>query len=548
MASQEHLSGPRTGQIPHLAADGSGPAEGFPGAVATTASGTTLSFWRRWTVLGIVSSALLLIALDNTILYTALPTLTSELGATASEQLWIINAYPLVIAGLLPGSGALGDRFGHKRIFQAGLVIFGAASVAAAFSPSSEVLIASRALLAIGAAAMMPATLALIRITFPVERERNLAIAIWAAVATVGMALGPIVSGVLLEFFWWGSVFLVNVPIVLAASVLIIMVGPANVADPRRRWDGVSSAQVMVGLAASVLALKTIAETPVDWPVFFLSAVVGIVSLTVFARRQMRLTRLSLRPEGRDVEPLMDFTIFRNAAFSAGVVAAGASIFAIAGLQLATTQRFQLVEGFSPLHAGLIVSALALGSMPFALFGGAILHRVGLLMLIGGGLSAAAVGAALAVVSAVQDSLSLLVVGFVVIGAGLGASMSVASTAIMGNVPPRRAGMAASIEEVSYEFGGLVGVAMLGSLITFVYTAALNLPQDAEQWAGQAPAAVLTSEDSRAVAAAAEAFDLAYLVVLVAVAVVMLLGAAVSARMLRDYGPGTESQAYPGNH
>ncbi|HIX00341.1 MAG TPA: MFS transporter, partial [Candidatus Nesterenkonia stercoripullorum] len=173
--------------------------------------------WRRWIVLAIVSSALLLIALDNTILYTALPRLTGDLGASASQQLWIINAYPLVIAGLLPGSGALGDRFGHKRIFQVGLGIFGVASIVAAFSAVPEALIVARALLAIGAALMMPATLALIRVSFPVERERNLAIALWAAVATVGMALGPIVSGVLLEFFWWGSVFLVNVPIVIIA-------------------------------------------------------------------------------------------------------------------------------------------------------------------------------------------------------------------------------------------------------------------------------------------------------------------------------------------
>lgn len=499
-----------------------------------------LSPWQRWTMLSIVSSALFLIALDNTILYTALPTLTEELGASSSQQLWIINAYPLVIAGLLPGSGALGDRFGHKRIFQVGLGIFGVASILAAFSPSSEMLIASRALLAVGAAAMMPATLALIRLTFSVERERNMAIAIWAAVATVGMALGPIVSGVLLEFFWWGSVFLVNVPIVVAALVLMLVVGPANIASPGRRWDWLSSAQVMIGLTAAVLAIKTIAETPVDWVRFVVSVVVAVVMLTVFARRQMRLTRAA--------EPLVDFTIFRNRGFSGGVIAAGASIFAIVGVQLGTTQRFQLVEGFSPLDAGLIVSALAVGSMPFALFGGAILHRAGLLTLIGGGMALAAVGALGSIYATLEDSLVLLVISFGVLGAGLGASMSVASTAIMGNVPPRRAGMAASIEEVSYEFGGLVGVALLGSLLTFVYTRVLVLPAGSEEYASQAPAAVLESGDAPAMAAAAEAFDIAYLGVLIGVAVVMVLAAVASAWMLRRYTPGTESQAYPENH
>jgi len=159
-------------------------------------------------VLGVVSTALLLIALDNTILYTALPTLSSELGASSSEQLWIINAYPLMMAGLLLGSGSLGDRFGHKRIFQVGLGIFGLASLGAAFAPSSALLIVARVFLGVGAAAMMPATLALIRITFAVERERNVAIGVWAATATVGMALGPIVCGALLERFWWGSFWL----------------------------------------------------------------------------------------------------------------------------------------------------------------------------------------------------------------------------------------------------------------------------------------------------------------------------------------------------
>lgn len=167
-----------------------------------TTPGTVLSPWQRWTVLGIVSSALLLIALDNTILYTALPTLTRELGASSSQQLWMINAYPLLMTGLLLGSGSLGDRFGHKRVFQVGLLVFGAASLTAAFAPTSEVLILARALLGVGAATMMPATLALIRLSFSAERERNVAMGIWAATATVGMALGPIVSGVLLEHYW----------------------------------------------------------------------------------------------------------------------------------------------------------------------------------------------------------------------------------------------------------------------------------------------------------------------------------------------------------
>ncbi len=177
----------------------------------------TASHSNRWLLLVTVAAGLLLITLDNSVLYTALPTLTRELGATTTQGLWIINAYPLVMAGLLLGAGTLGDRIGHRTMFLAGLVLFGIASIVAAFSPTPEVLIAARAFLAIGASAMMPATLALIRITFTVERERNIAIAIWGSISIVGAAIGPIIGGLLLEHFWWGSVFLINVPVVIAA-------------------------------------------------------------------------------------------------------------------------------------------------------------------------------------------------------------------------------------------------------------------------------------------------------------------------------------------
>ncbi|WP_194861760.1 MFS transporter [Dietzia sp. SYD-A1] len=509
-------------------------------APSSTTPDTSLPPWQRWTVLGVVSSSLLLIALDNTILYTALPTLTRELGASSSQQLWMINAYPLLMAGLLLGSGALGDRVGHKRIFQVGLLVFGAASLVAAFAPTAWTLIAARALLGVGAAAMMPATLALIRLSFSHERERNLAIGVWAAIATVGMALGPIVSGVLLEHFWWGSVFLLNVPIVLLASAVMLVVGPPNLTNPARRWDALSSAQALVGMAAAVLAVKTWAEADADRTLAAAATVVAVVTLTVFARRQRRLAT--------HTEPLVDFSIFRNRGFSGGVVAAGVSVFAIVGLQLVITQRYQLVEGFSPLQSGLVVSVLAVASLPFALFGGAVLHRVGLLVLIGGGIAAAAVGSVITVLAAAQDSLALLVVGMVVIGAGLGASMSVASTAIMGNVPPRRAGMAASLEEVSYEFGGLVGVATMGSLLTLVYARAIELPAGSQGWGDLPPAAALASRDAQVVAAAGESFDAAFLSVLTAVAAVMVIGAVASAVLLRNYTPGTPSQLYPNNH
>lgn len=189
----------------------------------------------RWLLLSVLSTGLLLIGVDNSILYTALPTISAELGADEAQGLWIINAYPLVVAGLMLGTGTLGDKVGHARMFATGLVIFGVASLCCAYAPTPELLIAARGALGLGAAVMMPATLALVQQTFTNERERNTAIGIWASVATVGAAAGPLVGGFLLEHFWWGSIFLVNVPIVAAALAALALLRPANHPYPLAR-------------------------------------------------------------------------------------------------------------------------------------------------------------------------------------------------------------------------------------------------------------------------------------------------------------------------
>ncbi|MFI5936836.1 MFS transporter [Actinoplanes sp. NPDC051494] len=455
---------------------------------------------RRWTLLVTVSAGLLLITLDNSILYTALPTLTADLGATPGQALWIINAYPLVMAGLLLGSGTLGDRIGHRRMFTAGLVVFGVASLLAAFAPGAGALIAARALLAAGAAAMMPATLALIRVTFTDERERNLAIAVWGSLAVVGAALGPIVGGVVLEFFWWGAAFLINVPVAVAALIAVPLVAPRDVPDAGARWDVISSGQAMLGLTGAVFAIKELAHVPPSWPVVLAGTAAAVLGGTLFVRRQRRLA-----------DPLLDLAIFRNPAFTSGVLAAAFAMFALAGIQLVATQRYQAIAGFTPLQSGLLVAALALGCLPTALLGGAVLHRTGLRPLIAGGLALAVPGVLLAALGPAAG-LGVLIPGLVLTGMGLGAVMAVASSAILGNVPARRAGMASSVEEVSYEFGSLVAVALLGSLLDLVRSAGAD----------------------RTTAAA---FDSGYVAVLLVVAAVLAGGAAVTGRLLRHHGP-----------
>lgn len=498
-----------------------------------------LSRSRRWVLLVTVSLGLVLITLDNTILYTALPTLVEELDASAAQGLWIINAYPVVIAGLLLGSGTLGDRVGHTRMFRIGLVVFGLASLAAAFSPTAGALIAARALLAVGAAAMMPATLSLIRLAFDEERERNVAIAVWGLVSVVAAALGPIIGGALLAQFWWGSVFLLNVPVVLVALVATRFVAPPNAPDPTKHWDAISSAQVMVGLVGAVFLVKELATLPPNGTVVALSTVAAVVGLGLFVRRQRRLA-----------EPLLDFAIFRNPAFSAGVLGASAAMFVVGGVQLVTTQRFQLVAGFSPLESGLLVSAVAAGSLLTAVVGGALLHRTGLLLPVTGGFAIATVGLVGAVLAFRAGSLTGLAVWFVVTGAGLGLVMAVASTAIMGNAPARRAGMAAGVEEVSYEFGNLLAVALLGSLLTLVYTATASFPAGTPEVASDSVAAALETAagDPAVVAAASAAYDTAYLVTMAVLVGVLAATTLATGYLLRRHGPGSVSQTFATNH
>lgn len=492
---------------------------------------------RRWFLLATVSFGLLMITLDNSILYTALPTLTLELHATASQGLWIINAYPLVMAGLLLGSGTLGDRYGYRRMFLIGLVLFGVASLLAAFSPTAVLLIVARGLLAVGAAFMMPATLALIRIGFDDVRERNLAIAVWGSIAVVGSALGPIVGGALLEHFWWGSVFLVNVPVVLLALIATMLVAPKGMQDSSKRWDAISSLYALVTLTGAVLAIKEAMHAPPAWPVVAVSVVAAIFGGILFTRRQRALA-----------DPLLDFAVFKNPAFTAGVLAAAFAMFAIGGVQLVTTQRFQLVEEFTPLQAGLLVAVIAIAALPTALIGGATLHLIGLRTLIAGGFMVATLGLMIAALGS-QDSLGLLITGFAVNGLGLGAAMSVASTAIVGNVPARKAGMASSVEEVSYEFGSLIAVAVLGSVLSMLYTSRVALPAGSPEGVADSMTAAreLAGGNPTIIDAASTAFDSSYSTILSVIVIALAVASAVTWWLLRHYGPRSQASEFEGN-
>lgn len=417
----------------------------------------------RWLVLAVVSSALLLIVIDMTVLYTALPRLTSELGATPSQKLWIVNAYALTVAGLLPASGALGDRFGPRVMFLGGLLVFGVASLLAAFAPTPEVLIAGRVALAIGAAMMMPATLAIIRHTFEDERERNFAIGIWAAVASGGAAFGPILGGILLEFFWWGSVFLINVPIVLIAFVAGLLVVGKHASGGGHPLSLSASVQIMVGLVATTLAIKEFGKPVPSVVVAFTAAAVGIGFIALFIRGQRRATH-----------PMLDLRVFANPAFSSAVIAALFAAACLMGLSLAMTQRFQLVMGLSPLEAGIQLLPLPIASFVAGPLTGRLIQKVGDRTLLPLGMTAIALGLCLYLLSIQSQPIQVL--ALTLVGIGVGMTMTTASASIMHNAPKESASTAASVEEVSYELGGAIGVTVFGSILAAVYSRSYEAP------------------------------------------------------------------------
>ncbi|MBD1229153.1 MFS transporter [Xenorhabdus griffiniae] len=419
----------------------------------------------RWLVLAIISSALFLVVIDMTVLYTALPRLTHDLHASASEKLWIMNAYTLTIAGLLPAMGALSDRFGAKKLFTNGLAIFGVASLMAAFSPNPATLIAARVVLAFGAAMMMPATLAIVRHAFADPNERALAIGIWSAIASGGAALGPVIGGFLLEYYWWGSVFLINVPIALIAFGFALVVISKSPNNPGHSFDLIASVQIMIGLVSITYAIKELSKPIPSLLTTVIVGITGIIFTAIFIRRQLSSST-----------PMIDFKLFRNRTFTAGVIAAFVSTAALVGMELAVSQRFQLAMGLSPLLAGLFILPIPIASFIAGPLAGIAIPRFGSERIMW--LSLALAGLGSFVYLAGLQSLFVQITAFCIIGFGIGAAMTAASTSIMLNAPESSAGTAASIEEVAYELGSLIGIAALGSLMVAVYSASFTLPAE----------------------------------------------------------------------
>ncbi|MGV9366108.1 MFS transporter [Amycolatopsis sp. NPDC003731] len=480
-----------------------------------------LSPRRRWAALGVLVGAVLLLAVDGTVLYLAVPSLTRELAPTATEILWIGDVYSLALAGLLVTAGNLADRFGRKKVLLIGTTAFGLASALAAFSPTAGVLVVARLLLGVAGATIMPSTLSLIRTLFADPRERTRAIAIWSAGSGGGIALGPLVGGTLLEHYWWGSVFLINVPIVVVFLVLGAWLLPESRDPNPGRFDLLSAGLSLTAIVPLVYAVKHAVSSGPDVQVG-LAAVLGLVSGFLFVRRQRRAEA-----------PLIDVALFRNPAFSGAVLADFIAVFALMGLLFFFSQYLQLVRGFSPLQAGLAEMPATLASIVVVAAVGVVAGRLGRGRAIAAGLAVAALGLALISVAERAPQYWWLGLALVPVGLGVGLALTLTIDSMLSAVPKDKAGSASAISETAYELGAALGIALLGSVVNLVYRAFLPAgPVPPEVRDSLAGAASVLAPDSELARAAREAFTGAMQVTSLAAAAVTAVAAVIAWRTI----------------
>ncbi|WP_330348312.1 MFS transporter [Streptomyces sp. NBC_00582] len=412
---------------------------------------------REWTALGVLMLPLLLVSMDVSVLYFAIPAINADLEPSGTQQLWIFDIYAFVLAGLLMTMGSLGDHIGRRRLLLAGATAFGAASLLAAYADSAETLIAARALLGVGGATLMPSTMALIRTMFSDPAQRAKAIGLWSGVMTAGVALGSVMSGILVEYFWWGSVFLVNLP----AMALLLVLGPVLLPESKDpdpgRFDWPSVPLSMAAVLPVVYGLKEIPSE--GWhPQYVVSITVGLLFATLFVHRQRTAAH-----------PMISPALFRGPGFGPAVVLNLVSSFGMMGSALFTTQYLQSVLGRSALEAALwaLLPSVPIGmAAPLAT---ALVHKgVHRAHVVTSGFAIAATGYALLALAG-TDSMWLVLTACGVLASGIVMVISQMTDLAMGAAPAERAGSASSLLETGAEFGGALGMAVLGSIGTAIY-------------------------------------------------------------------------------
>ncbi|WP_049563085.1 MFS transporter [Nonomuraea sp. SBT364] len=498
---------------------------------------------KEWIGLAVLALPTLLLSLDMSALYLALPHLSQDLGASATQQLWITDIYGFLIAGFLVTMGTLGDRVGRRRLLLIGAVAFAAASVAAAYSTSAEMLIISRALMGIAGATLMPSTMSLLGVMFKNPQQMGIAIAVWMSCFMGGMAIGPVVGGVLLVNFWWGSVFLLGVPVM----ALLLLAGPKLLPEYRDSEGGkVDLLSVALSLAAIlpvIYGLKEVARG--GWQPLNITAVaVGLIVGVLFVQRQRRLA-----------SPLLDMQLFRNRSFSAAlVIMVGGGI--MSGTYLLVNLYLQTVEGLSPLQAGAWLVPSTIATIFGVMAAPAIARKIRPGYVMAGGLVVTAAGYLLLTQVGSSAGVALLVTGLIVSSLGAGPMGALGTGLIMGSVPPEKAGSASAMSETSGEFGIAFGIAVMGSVGTAVYQGSLGdgvpagVPAGVAQTAQESIAGAYTAVEqlsgpvaTQLLTAARDAFTSAMNTTAVASAAVALVLATVAAVALRHAPPTAEAEA-----
>lgn len=406
---------------------------------------------QRWAVLGVLCLSVMVVVLDNTVLNVAIPSISTGLGASTADIQWMINAYSLALAGLLLTTGSLSDRFGRKKALLAGLLLFGAGSAVAAYAGSSEALIAARGFMGIGAAMLMPGTLAVLMQLFD-EKERPKAIGIWAAVTSLGFAAGPVIGGALIKHFWWGSVFLINVPVAILAIAAVAMLVPESKDPTVRKPDVLGSILSIIGMVSIVYAVIEVPEHGFGSLEFGLPVALGVVTMTAFALW-----------ERHTADPMLDLGFFADRRFTGAVASGVLAAFGMAGSLFLLTQHLQGVLGYSPLEAGLRVAPMAIALLVTSNTLGQLVLKLGAskAMLLGMTIVAAGV-----VLLSIGTTYPPTLAGLILIGVGVGVAQPVAVNALMGAIPPERAGIASGLSSTLTELGSSFGIAVLGALLS----------------------------------------------------------------------------------